>query len=436
MASFSYKARNAAGSLISGVIESNNLDAAAGELMNRGVTPIQIRQTSAKVAGNKQADKSNTARRASSKENSSKRTGADGDALKTLLRTLTKKKLTLDEVIVFTRQMQSLTKAGLPLDRALFGLQASMKNQTFRALLKDVQAGLESGQTLSTSLGQHPKVFSQLYLSLIDVGENTGRLDLAFEQIGKYLTLEKNTSKQVKSATRYPAFVVATIAVALTIIMYFVIPAFSQTFERLGAELPLETRILIGISDFVVQWWQFLLGATVAGIVGFRTWTNSRAGRLIWDHLKLHLPLAGGVFERIALARFARTFSMVLKAGVPIVHGMNVVAGAIGNKFISGRVLLMRDGISRGESLYNTAVSADMFSPLVLQMIAVGEESGTVDTLLEEAADFYDAEVEYDLKRLSEAIEPILIMFIAGMVLVLALGVFLPIWDLSSAVNN
>lgn len=434
MASFVYKARNARGALISGELEATTLDAAAGDLMNRGFTPIDIRPGAEKAAKKARgADLPPAARRAAAARSAK---GLDDDWLQNLKDILQRKKIDLNELIIFSRQMQSLTKAGMPLDRSLAGLQASVKNPVFKSLLQDVQRGLEAGQSLSTSLGRHPKVFSPLFLALVDVGENTGRLDLAFEQIRLYLELEKTTRKQVKSATRYPAFVVVTMAVALAIITYFVIPAFSQTFARLGAELPLETRILIGISDFVVQWWQFLLGGIVAIFVAFRTWINSRVGRLQWDHHKMKLPLAGGIFQRIALSRFARTFSMIMKAGVPVVHGMGVVAGAVGNSYIARRVLGMRDGISRGESLYNTAVAADMFSPLVLQMISVGEESGTIDQLMEEVASFYDAEVEYDLKRLGEVIEPVLIMFIAGMVLILALGVFLPIWDLSSVVNN
>jgi MSHA biogenesis protein MshG len=439
MAAYQYKARNRAGAMVSGVIDAANLDAAATALMGQGITPIDIKPGKNKSgsASNTKSDNTSQASKPSAPRNTNKKQSfADKDAFQALNEVFTRKKIDINELIIFSRQMQSLTKAGLPLDRALFGLQASMKNQNFKEVLQRVQAGLESGQNLSTALGQYPKIFSQLFLSLVDVGENTGRLDLAFEQIGRYLQLEKNTRKQVKSATRYPAFVVVTIAIALVLITYFVIPAFSETFLRLGAELPLETRILIGISDFVVNWWQFLLGGTVAAVVGFKLWVNSELGRLLWDEKKRLMPLAGPVFERIALARFARTFSMVMKAGVPIVHGMNVVAGAVGNQFIAKRIIKMRDGISRGESLYNTAVATNMFSPLVLQMISVGEESGTIDQLLEEVADFYDAEVEYDLKRLGEAIEPILIMFIAGMVLVLALGVFLPIWDLSSAANR
>tara|TARA_R110002072_G_scaffold136124_2_gene278052 strand:- start:5679 stop:6992 length:1314 start_codon:yes stop_codon:yes gene_type:complete len=437
MAYFQYKARNTSGALISGALEAVNLDAAASELLGQGITPIEIRAARGKVkSAPSPSPASKPAAKRKKSSNSSGGFRLDGDAFETLNAALKHRKITINEQIIFARQMLSLAKAGMPLDRALMGLQASSKNEAFRKVLQDVQQALESGQTLSTALGRHPKIFSNLFLALVDVGENTGRLDLAFEQIGRYLELEKNTRKQVKSATRYPSFVMVTIAVALGVITYFVIPAFADTFARLGAELPLETRILVAISDFVVNWWQFLIGGTLAAYFGFRTWVNSTVGRLLWDEIKMRLPLAGDVYERVALARFARTFSMVMKAGVPIVHGMGVVAASVGNKFVAKRILKMRDGISRGESLYNTALNAGMFSPLVLQMISVGEESGTIDQLLEEVADFYDAEVEYDLKRLGEAIEPILIMVIAGMVLILALGVFLPIWDLSSAASG
>lgn len=433
MPHYQYKARNNLGTLVNGVLEATTLDAAASELLGQGITPIDIRQTASKPKAEKKAGSAANARPGSARRKS----GAQQQSgFQQLNDALIRKKIDANELIIFARQMRSLTKAGMPLDRALSGLQASVKNPKFKELLQDVQHGLESGQNLATALGRHPKVFSPLFLSMVDVGENTGRLDLAFEQIGRYLELDKNTKKQVKSATRYPSFVLVTIAVALGVITYFVIPAFADTFARLGAELPLETRILIGISDFVVQWWQFLIGGAAALYFGFRNWGKSRRGGLIWDNKKMSLPLVGPVFKRVALARFARTFSMVMKAGVPIVHGMGVVAGAVGNRYIARRVLKMREAISRGESLYNAALATNMFSPLVLQMISVGEESGTIDQLLEEVADFYDAEVEYDLKRLSEAIEPILIMIIAGMVLILALGVFLPIWDLSSAASR
>lgn len=425
MPRFEYSGRDHSGSLVSGATEASTADDVAAMLFGEKVTPIEIqevkrrRKVSRSPAKNKRSD-----------------LGPDATTADHLKVFFTNNKVEIDDLIMFARQMYSLTKAGLPLDRAIKGLEASLTNDAFRKVLQDVVEGLENGLSLAAALGRHPGVFTNLFLSLIHVGENTGRLDLAFEQIGKYLELEKDTRKQVKSATRYPMFVMAAIIAALAVITVVVIPVFAEMFERLSADLPWQTIVLMETSDFVINYWPFLLGAAIGSIVGFQYWVRTEAGELSWDRKKLSIPLAGSVFERIALARFARTFSMVMNAGLPIVQGLTVVAGAIGNAFISSNVIKMREGVERGESLHKTAQASGMFSPLVLQMIAVGEETGTVDELLSEVADFYDAEVEYDLKRLGDAIEPILIVFIAGLVLILALGVFLPIWDLSTAANN
>lgn len=437
MPRFEYRARNASGVLVTGALEAETADDVAGTLFGQNITPIEIKRTAVARSSAKTAPSFGQKASAPGAAGSGSRLASpELSAIGKINSFLAGKKITINELIIFARQMQSLTKAGLPLDRALNGLQASMKNMAFKSVLQSVLQGLESGLDLATSLGRHPKIFSPLFLSLVSVGENTGRLDMAFQQIGKYLELEKNTSKQVKSATRYPLFVIVTIAVALAVITIFVIPAFADTFRRLEAELPLETRILISVSNFFVAWWPYMLGSFLALVLAIRSWIKTPGGRLIWDHRKMQLPLAGSVFEQIALARFTRAFAMILKAGVPIVHGMSVVAGAVGNAWIGKRILIMQEGVTRGESLFRTASNSNMFTPLILQMISVGEESGTIDELMSEVADFYDQEVEYNIKRLSEAIEPILIMVIAGMVLVLALGVFLPIWDLSSAASR
>jgi MSHA biogenesis protein MshG len=439
MPTYEYRARNASGVLVTGALDGESVDDVAGALFGQNITPIEIRKSgkaAARTTGNTATSAASRASPAATSSPANRFAGPELSAIEKINAFLAGKKISINELIIFARQMQSLTKAGLPLDRALNGLQASMKNQAFKSVLQSVLQGLEGGLDLAASLGRHPKIFSPLFLSLVSVGENTGRLDMAFQQIGKYLELEKNTAKQVKSATRYPLFVLVTIAVALTVITIFVIPAFADTFRRLEAELPVETRILIAVSNFAVAWWPHILGSTLALILAVRSWIRTPKGRLTWDRRKMQLPLAGSVFEQIALARFTRAFAMILKAGVPIVHGMSVVAGAVGNAWIGKRILVMQDGVTRGESLFRTASNSNMFTPLILQMISVGEESGTIDELMAEVADFYDQEVEYNIKRLSEAIEPILIVVIAAMVLVLALGVFLPIWDLSSAASR
>jgi len=422
---FHYSGRNSSGVLVSGNIDAGSADDVAAQLFGDSVTPIEIREVKARQTKAK-------------KSPSSARIDVDPDAsiIDRINAFLAGNKIELDELIMFARQMYSLTKAGLPLDRSIKGLEASQSNPVFRRVLKDVITGLENGMNLASALGRHPKVFSQLFLSLVHVGENTGRLDNAFQEIGKYLELEKSTRKQIKSATRYPLFVLAAMAAALGIITVFVIPVFSQVFDRLGADLPWQTVVLISTSDFVIKFWPLLLIAILSLIFGFNYYVNTENGRLDWDRRKLKLPLAGAVFEKIALGRFARTFSMVMGAGLPIVQGLTVVAGAVGNAYIALNVHGMREGVERGESLYRTAEKSKMFSPIILQMIAVGEETGTVDELLGEVADFYETEIEYEVKRLGDAIEPIMITFIAGLVLILALGVFLPIWDLNSAVQG
>lgn len=414
MPNFIYKGRNQGGSLVTGQLQAASLNAAAADLFGNNITPIEITET----------------RAAAKKVKNPVGAATSGVSLNNVFGSM---KVDITDLIIFSRQMFSLSKAGMPLDRALRGLEASISNPGMKRILKDVVQQLEKGLDLTGSFSRHPKVFSPLYLSLVHVGENTGRLDLAFEQIGKYLELERTTTKQIKSATRYPMFVMIAIAIALAIITVFVIPVFAETFQQLQAELPWQTVVLINISDFMVNYWMYLLAAMAGAFVSFRNWVNTDKGRYSWDKRKMSFPLVGSIFNRVALSRFSRTFAMMMKAGVPVVQSLGVIARAVGNKYIGDNVLQMQEGISRGESLYKTAVKSGMFSPLVLQMIAVGEESGNVDELMQEVADFYDSEVEYDLKKLGSAIEPILIVFIAGMVLVLALGVFLPIWDLASA---
>ena len=294
---FHYSGRNSSGVLVSGDIDAGSADDVAAQLVGDSVTPIEIREVKARQARAK-------------KSPSSPRMDLDPDAsvIDRINAFLAGNKIELDELIMFARQMYSLTKAGLPLDRSIKGLEASQSNLVFRRVLKDVITGLENGMNLASALGRHPKVFSQLFLSLVHVGENTGRLDNAFQEIGKYLELEKSTRKQIKSATRYPLFVLAAMAAALGVITVFVIPVFSQVFERLGADLPWQTVVLVNTSDFVINYWPLLLLAIFGSIFGFKNYIGTEGGRLNCDRSKLRLPLAGPVFEKIALGRFARSY--------------------------------------------------------------------------------------------------------------------------------
>ncbi len=408
MPTYQYQVRNRQGELVTGRLEGANADAVASLLGNRGMIPLSI-QEAAKVRVSEAGGSSQFFQR---------------------------RRISLDELIIFSRQMFSLTKAGVPIIRALRGLAGSARNPLLKETLFDVAETLESGVDLASSLNRHPKLFSELYVSVVHVGENTGRLDLAFKQVAGYLELERDTKKRIGAATRYPMFVLVAIAVAVGVINVLVVPAFSKLFESFNAELPWQTRFLIWCSDFTINNWYWILLVVVGVFFSIRYYINTKNGRLNWDRIKLKIPLIGGIYERINLGRFARTYAMVVRAGVPVVQALAVVGKAVGNSYVAARIAAMSSGIERGESFSRTANNSGMFSPLVMQMISVGEETGSMDDLLDEVADFYEQEVDYDLKSLGDKIEPILLLVVAGMVMILALGVFLPMWDLSSAVKG
>ena len=245
---------------------------------------------------------------------------------------------------------------------------------------------------------------------------------------------EKETRERIKAALRYPTFVIVAIAIAIAVINIWVIPAFAGLFAKAGVELPWQTKLLMATSECFVQWWGFLLTIIIGVLITAKIYVQTENGRYQWDRYKLKIPLAGDIIFRATLARFARSFSMGLKSGVPLIQSMVVVSRSVGNEYISEKILDMRSGIERGESLTRTAGLTKMFTPLVIQMLSVGEETGKVDDMMEEVAEYYDREVDYDIKNLSASIEPILIIAIGIMVLILALGVFLPMWDMAKVV--
>jgi len=399
---FQYKARGQRGDAIEGVIEAASTDLAASRLIEGGLTPVDIQPLKQK-------------------------TGMSTD-----IADLFPAKVQLVDLIQFSRQMHSLMKAGVPILSALSGLAAHTVNRTLAKTLTGVMESLQAGRDLSSSMAQFPEVFSVFYISLVRVGETSGRLEEVFHQLATYLQREKKTRDQIKSAMRYPVFVLVAILVAISVINVLVVPAFAAMFAQFGAELPLPTRILIAMSDFTINRWELLLGGGVALVAGGRMYVRSEDGRYAWHKLLLRLPLIGKILYRAALARFSRLFALVQSSGIPIVTGLSVVARALDNDFIQERVLSMRDGIERGESLSNTAAGTGIFDHLVVQMLQVGEQSGATDDLLREVADYYDSEVDYAVEKLSASIEPTLTIILAVLVFLLAAGIFLPMWDLAS----
>lgn len=409
MSQFRYTGRDAQGAKVTGTLQSASRDSLASELLAQQITPLTIEEQA----------------------------GQGGeDVLAILQEKLRRRRVDLEELIIFCRQMYSLSKAGVPIIRAIGGLAESHRNLYFREVLQQVRADLEGGMNMAVALHAHPKVFTTLFISMVSVGENTGQLDQAFRQLAGYLELERETRKRIKQATRYPLFVLIAMAVALVVINLLVIPAFAKVFEQFKADLPWPTQLLIGTSQFFQDFWWLLLLLFGGGLYAFFKWIETDTGALKWDATKLRLPIVGGIFERIALARFTRTFAMMYKAGVPLLQTLSINSASVGNRHIGQAILGMREGVERGEALTRTASSSGLFTPLVLQMMAVGEETGALDDLFIEVADFYEQEVDYDLKQLASAIEPILIVAMGVMVLILALGVFLPMWELASVAKG
>jgi MSHA biogenesis protein MshG len=403
MAIYQFKGRNAEGRLINGQVDAANTDAAANQLLGRGITPVSMEELLVKLSLGEKFE-----------------------------RATNRGKVEDVELIMFSRQMYTISKSGIPLVKGLRGLAASLRNYTFQQALNDIIERLETGVELSTAMRSHPKIFNNLFVSMVSVGENSGRLDLIFKQLSEYMERDLSTSKSIKTALRYPTFVLIAISIAMGIINVKVIPAFAGMFAGFGAELPLPTRILIGISDFFVAYWVYMLVIIIGVYLWFTNYIKTHDGSRWWGQKKLGMIVVGDIIERASLARYSRSFGLMLAAGLPISNALELCARAIDNNYLGDKIRGIRAGIERGEGLYQTHLVSGMFTPLVLQMISVGEESGQVDTLLAEVAEFYEREVEYDTKLLGDRIEPLMIVIMAGFVTVLALGIFLPMWDMYS----
>jgi len=402
---FAYKGRDRAGQAVQGVLEGTDSGVVAGQLFGSGITPIEIKATSARIV----------------------RTGPG------LLARLGEQGIGHTDVLLFCRHMYTLLKAGVPIMGALKGLQESTENKTFARMVQSLRESLDSGHELSVSLARHPQAFNPFYVAMVRVGELTGRLEEVFLRLFNHMEFERFMRDQVKSAIRYPAFVIITMAAAIVIINIFVIPAFAKIYQGFKTELPFMTKLLIAFSNFMVTWWPLMLVALVVGVIGFRQYIGTSAGRMAWDDFRLRIPVAGPIVLKATLARFARSFALAIRSGVPAVQALTMVANTVENVFVARKIESMREGVERGDSVLKTALATGIFTPIVLQMVAVGEETGSLDDLMTEIADMYQREVEYDLKSIASQIEPILVVFLGVLVLILALGVFLPLWDLGTA---
>lgn len=400
MPEYSFHGRKLNGETIQGRRNAQSAESLAGVLSDEGIIPINI--------------------------------SVYHDSLSSLdvLKGLWQRRLPIEDLQMFTRQMHALNKAGVPIITSVTRLAETARSPHFSRALLDIVKQLNSGQDLASSLQHFPNYFSPLFVSIVRIGENSGRLDIAFLQLSEHYNLEEMTVRRLKTALRYPTFVIIAIVSAMLLINVLVIPAFAQMFASFKEQLPLPTKIIIGFSNFLTSYWPLLLLASIVIGIAIYVFIKNPRGQMWWGRVQLKLPVMGWIIKRILLARFCRTFSLMLHTGIPMGESIRLVAKAMANDFVSDKVNSMHDSVARGESLSSAAVGTHLFSPLVIQMLQLGEETGELDEMLVQVSEYYEREVDYDLSRLSDAIEPILLIGLGAMVLVLALGVFLPMWDM------
>jgi MSHA biogenesis protein MshG len=404
---FAYTGRSRRGELSTGLMEGDSPDSIASRLIGNGITPIQIKLSVPKNEGD----------------------------LSRYLRKLGLGAPTISDLVLFSRQMYTIAKSGIPLLRGIKGLAASTHNVVLRETLEEILRDLEGGRDLAGSFARHPKIFPSIYVSIIRVGEETGTLEASFKRLAEYLQQDQHMRDRIKSATRYPMIVLGVIGIAIGILTTFVIPKFEPLFKSLGDNIPWPTLLIMKTSNFAHDYWYLVLGAIACGVLAFKQWTRTPAGRLKWDRLKLRIPAIGPVLHEGILARITRSLSISLNAGMPVIATLKVIAQSAGNEFMTERMNRVRDAVERGDPLSRAAASVSIFPPLVIQMMGVGEETGDLPMLLDEVAGFYEREVDYKLNNLTAAIEPLLIIAVGGIVWILALGVMLPMWEMISKVQ-
>ena len=400
MRAYTFEGRGKGGERVSGTLPANSSAEVAEQLAHQGVTPLKITLVQRSAGA-----------------------GFFGGLLG-------QKPPSVDDLVMLCRQMQTLVRAGVPMSRAVQGIQGGVHNPMLYQALGQIVNGLEAGMDLSSAMAEHPKIFSNLFINMVKIGEQTGRLEEAFNQLYHYMALDHATRKQIKSALRYPMFIIGGMMAALFIMTYFVLPNFFGFFDTFKLELPWQTKLLMASSRFTVDYWYLMVLGLAGSIGGFIYYTRTPEGTLWWGAAKFKLPVVGDIIKRGTLARFARSFSMGSRSGVPILVVLESVTDAVDNRFVAKKVWDIMRGIERGETLVQSAYATGLFPPLVVQMLAVGEETGSIDQMMDDVATFYEQEVEYDVKSLSSVIEPIITVIMGGMVLLLAMGVFLPLWDL------
>jgi type IV pilus assembly protein PilC len=401
MPNFTYQARDPSGQPIGGDIEAADVQAAATSLMDRGLMVISLRASAGRKKGRKRRDG----------------------------------KVKAQDLVVFTRQLATMMDAGLPLVQSMTALEEQTDSPAFKPVLRNITENVEQGRAFSEALAEHPKVFTRLYVSMVEAGETGGLLAEILDRLASYLEATARLKKKVKSAMTYPVIVCfIALSIALFLIVK-VIPIFAGIYKDFGAALPTPTQILINISDVIRNYFILAVGAFGGLIFGFVRFIHTKVGGAMWDRAKLRMPVFGKLIHKIAISRFARTFAALLRSGVPILETLRIVGQSSGNTVVETAVERTAASIERGDNLAVALGQHAIFPPMLVRMVSAGEQTGKVDVMLEKISDFYDEEIEATLSSLTSLIEPLLIVFLGVVVGSIVICMFLPIFKLNQIVQ-
>jgi type IV pilus assembly protein PilC len=404
MPKYSYEAINEIGASISGVIEADTLDAARTLLLNRGYIPSRV-------------------------------TGASerGAILGVSWASLEKRfsGVSMQELILFTKQFRTMFLAGVPIMRLLEVLEVQVTNPKLRQIVTEITQDVREGSPLSDSLAKHPKTFNTLYRSMIKAGEASGTIPEVLQRLIYILEHEHKIKSDIKSALQYPIIVVVALGIAFFVLLNYVIPRFVGIFARVGVDLPWPTRVSLMLHRALTDYWFISLTLLICLIAGLSYYLKTEQGRFVRDSIFLRVPLLGSLFVKAAMSRFASIFSILQASGVPVMNSLQILSGTIGNSAISREFDQIKDRVEEGRGISGPLSTARFFTPMVIQMVAIGEESGQLDEMLQAVSVHYDDEVAFAVKRLSDAIGPILVVGLAFVVGFFALAIFLPMWDLT-----
>lgn len=410
MASFQYTARDKAGKSLSGVMEAESKQELLQKLRNKGLIPTSV--------------------------NDSRGGGAAAAGAKAAIGgTRRGKKVKADEMVLFTRSLATMVNAGLPLLQGMDIMIEQTESANFKSVLTQVGQDIEAGLTFSDAMKKHPRVFPELYTSMVRAGEASGNLDGILIQLAEYLEATEQLKREIKSAMTYPVIALVIVVAIAAGLLIFIVPKFKDIFDSLGGTLPAPTLMLIAVSDALREYTPVFIGVGLVIIFGLRYYISTATGRMQWDTLKLNLPVFGPLFRKVAVSRFARTFSTLTRSGVPVLAALEIVERTIGNEVIARAVKGSQSSIKAGATIAEPLSQTGVFPLMVTRMIDVGEKTGSLDELLTKISDFYDQQVEASIASLTSLIEPMLILFLGIVVGGMVLALFMPIFQLSTLVG-